>query len=650
MPKSRLVILIQNIMFSIKYYLAAIVACLQIFITSDANAQGFVVARDKASGLYGYMANDIWLIDPVYEEANAFSESMAVVRKDGKYGYIDVSGRMAIPAKYNKAGNFSSGLAPVCLYGKYGYINKQGETVIPFRFNNASPFYEGLASVELNGKVSYITPDGKTIIPYMLDSGKPFKDGIAEVTVDGKTKYMDKVGNIYDEVSQAFSSFSGFARHMIEEEVNAWQKKGRYEKTSDWRARVNESTRQHMVDSLLEIAKNEYISYVSEDIDNRQTIVDYDADGEIFLIQDAYFGSLLVPVPIDQAEKFEVNFRSIRRTPYYAIQNDGLGLSRMVYTLPDGTQYRYDNSSDLTFAMADIEYEFDAINIDVDTDEQLADNGSQQITTRQISAGTSDIDKNIPISKEINDRLFAVIIANENYQRETDVTFAINDGRTFGEYCEKTLGIPAHNIHIVENATLNNIMAEVDWITKVAEAYHGEAGLIFYYAGHGIPDESNGDSYLLPVDGYGSNVRSGYKLDDLYASLSSAPSKYTYVFLDACFSGAERSGSMLASARSVAIKSKAATPQGKMIVFSAAQGDETAYPYNEKGHGMFTYYLLKKLQESGSGVTIGDLSDYVRNEVRKQSIVLNSKMQTPSVSVSKSIGTSWQDLQLIQED
>lgn len=636
-------------MISRKNNIAAIVVCLQIFITSAANAQGFIVACDEVSGLYGYKANDIWIIDPEYERAYAFSESMAVVRKDGKYGYIDVSGRMVIPAKYSYAGAFSSGLAPVCLYGKYGYVNKQGEMAVPFKFSNASPFSEGLAIVELKGKVSYITPDGKTIIPYMLDSGKPFKDGIAEVIVNGQTKYMDKVGKIYNEVSEAFRGFSGFARHMIEEKVNAWQKKGRYEKTSDWRIRVNESSRQHLVDSLLEITQKDYITYMSKNLDTRQTIVDYDADGEIFFIKDADFGSLLVPVPINEAENFETNFQSVQRTPYYAILNDSLGLSRMIYTLPDGRQYRYDNSSDLTFAMADIEYEFDAINIDIDTDEQFADKGSQQITTKQISVGSSDIDKNIPVSPDINDRLFAVIIANENYQREVDVAFAINDGRIFGEYCRKTLGIPEQNIHIVENATLNNIQAEVDWITKVAEAYQGESGLIFYYAGHGIPDESNGDSYLLPVDGYSSNVRSGYKLDNLYSSLSSVPTKYTYVFLDACFSGAERSGAMLVSARSVAIKSKAATPQGNMVVFSAAQGDETAYPYTEKGHGMFTYYLLKKLQETGADVTLGELSDYIRNEVRKQSIVLNSKMQTPSVTVSHSMTDIWQRHQLIQD-
>ena len=629
--------------------MAALIALgMSLVWTVRVQAQGFTVARDEASGKYGYKANGIWIIEPEYDRAEAFSESMAVVRKDGKYGYIDVSGRLVIPVKYQDAGSFSAGLAPVCLYGKYGYVDKSGEMVVPFKYSYAFPFSEGLAAVELNGKVAYIGPDGKTVIPYMLDSGKPFKDGIAEVTVDGQTKYMDKVGNIFDEVSEAFSSFSGFARHMIEEKVNAWQKKGRYEKTADWMARVNESTRQHMVDSLLGIAQSEYIAFMSKNVGGQQTIVDYDADGEIFLIQDSYFGSLLVPVPIAEAENFETSFSSVSRTPYYAIQNDGLGLREMTYTLPDGRQYRYDNSSDLTFAMADIEYEFDAIDINAVPDNAMADKGSQQITTRQISVGTSDVDKGIPEASEVNDRLFAVIIANEDYQREVDVNFAVNDGNTFGEYCRKTLGIPEQNIHIVENATLNNILAEVDWITKVAEAYQGEAGLIFYYAGHGIPDESTGDAYLLPVDGYGSNINTGYKLDNLYASLSSAPSRYTYVFLDACFSGAERGGSMIASARGIAIRAKASAPKGNMVVFSAAQGDETAYPYKEKGHGMFTYYLLKKLQESGGDVTLGELSDYVRSEVRKQSIVSNSKMQTPTVTASPAMNDSWQTLQLVR--
>ena len=89
--------------------------------------------------------------------------------------------------------------------------------------------------------------------------------------------------------------------------------------------------------------------------------------------------------------------------------------------------------------------------------------------------------------------------------------------------------------------------------------------------------------------------------------LSAAPAESVTVFLDACFSGTKRESGMLASARGVAIKVRDEVPQGKLVVFTAAQGDETAYQYAEKGHGMFTYFLLKKLQESKGDVTLGEL-------------------------------------------
>lgn len=177
-------------------------------------------------------------------------------------------------------------------------------------------------------------------------------------------------------------------------------------------------------------------------------------------------------------------------------------------------------------------------------------------TQIQIASLGSDVDKNIPITAMRSDKTFAVIIANENYQRVDQVPYALNDGKVFAEYCQKTLGIPEKNMRIVTDATLNNIKAEINWLSKVISAYNGQAKVIFYYAGHGIPDESNQTAYLLPVDGYGTDVTTGYKLDDLYATLGSLPSKSVTVLLDACFSGAKRDGAMLASARGIAIRVK----------------------------------------------------------------------------------------------
>lgn len=257
---------------------------------------------------------------------------------------------------------------------------------------------------------------------------------------------------------------------------------------------------------------------------------------------------------------------------------------------------------------------------------------------------SSDVDINIPENAINNETTFAIIIANENYQEESKVEYALNDGETFKTYCQKTLGLPEDNIHYKKDATLNNILSEVDWLSQVAKAYNGEANLIVYYAGHGIPDETNGSAYLLPIDGKGTNLRTGYSLAELYKTLGELPSQRITVFMDACFSGTKRGEGMLASARGVAIKSKPESPKGKMIVFSAAQGDETAYPYEDKQHGLFTYYLLKKLQETKGNITFGELGEYIKQQVSRKSIVTNGKSQTPSVSASTSVEQNWKTL------
>ncbi len=253
----------------------------------------------------------------------------------------------------------------------------------------------------------------------------------------------------------------------------------------------------------------------------------------------------------------------------------------------------------------------------------------------------ADVDVNLPITNTSNENTFAVIIANEHYQDVAAVPYAGNDGTIFAEYCKQSLGLPATNIHLVKDATLNNMKREINWLKQVSDAYKGTAKIIVYYAGHGIPNEATKDAYLLPVDGFGTDITTGYSLQALYTTLGELQAKSIMVFLDACFSGSMRDGRMMASARGIAIKAKNSTPKGNMVVFSAASGDETAYPYKEKQHGLFTYYILKKLQSSKGDITLGDLQSYVRDEVAKRSIVVNGKSQTPTIAPSANIGEDW---------
>lgn len=265
-------------------------------------------------------------------------------------------------------------------------------------------------------------------------------------------------------------------------------------------------------------------------------------------------------------------------------------------------------------------------------------------TTPQI---VSDVDQNIPTTTLKNENTFAVIIANENYTNVSNVDYAVQDGRIFAEYCRQTLGIPQKNIKLIEDATLGAIVSNVDWLHNVLQAYGGSAKAIFYYSGHGIPNHETGESYLLPTDCPPNNYNVAYKLQDLYSRLGEAKGNVTF-FIDACFSGMKRQGEVMVAARGVAIKAKPTAPVGSSVVFSAASGDQTAFAYDDKGHGIFTYFLLKKLQESKGSVSYGELAEYIKSEVAKVSIVERAVSQTPTITYTSSLQDRWSGLSLVK--
>lgn len=249
-------------------------------------------------------------------------------------------------------------------------------------------------------------------------------------------------------------------------------------------------------------------------------------------------------------------------------------------------------------------------------------------------------------STQLNNSTFAIIFGNEKYIQVEDVPFAQNDAKAFAEYCQRMLGVPQSQIMVYENATFGNILAAMKHLKEVSSAFKGNVNIIFYYAGHGIPDEENHDAYLLPVDADGTIPQVCYPLNQLYKDLGATNAHQIVVFLDACFSGSKRSGGMLQSARGVAVETKPAKLQGNMIVFSAATGEQTAYPYTNKEHGLFTYYLLNKLEIDKGNLSLGELADYLIEEVGKTSVVENRKVQTPTVSFSSSIEENWKNLKL----
>lgn len=253
-----------------------------------------------------------------------------------------------------------------------------------------------------------------------------------------------------------------------------------------------------------------------------------------------------------------------------------------------------------------------------------------------------------PVTGHKSEKTFAIIIANEEYEMAANVDNAVSDGLAFKEYCIKTLGIPGNNVKYASNLSYGKMRKSVNDILDLADMYNGEANLIFYYAGHGIPDNNTKDAFLMPVDADGTDTQICFSLQSLYNRINSTSLNQCVVFLDACFSGAQRDGDMIVAARGVKLKPKEAAPEGKTIVFSATSGDQAAFSHKEEKHGLFTYHLLSKLKESKGKVSLGDLAEYLSEKVGIDSRRLNNSPQTPTVIVASGIQSNWKNLKLIQ--
>jgi len=445
------------------------------------------------------------------------------------------------------------------------------------------------------------------------------------------------------------NSFSYFANDKIITEINKWQMKKEYETTAQWRTRVTEETRKAKVQATLEALKKEYIKdRTCKGI--KALIGTYDADYSTFPVYMAGLDTVYVKVPQAQAPSFKEHWTDVRLYPKYGVVNDQLALLSCSFKLNGNTyqtlkSYAGDNSNtqtnELLANLSPLEIDFSA---GQDKKRTNKDTGNVPASA-PVNKIDDVIDKNIPVNPTTNKNTFVVIIGNEDYQRVSKVSYALNDANTFASYCQKTLGVPQQNIRSYRNATYGTMLSALDDIKGIATAYHGDLDIIFYYAGHGIPSETDKSAYLLPVDADGARTEVCLSTKRLYQTLGELNAKNVVVFMDACFSGAQRGEGMLASARGVALKVKADIPQGNTVVFSAATGEETAFPYKEKGHGMFTYFLLKKLQESKGEATLGELGEYVSDEVAKQSIVINHKSQTPTV-ISSAQMENWKEIKL----
>jgi WG containing repeat len=153
------------------------------------------VSRDGKWGAIDKNGN--WQIEPRYLSMKEFFNRIALVKSEAGWIYVNTQGTIiSLNHYYLCQHNFSEGLARVQENKKWGFIDVTGNYVIEPRFEGARDFSEGLAAVEKDSKWGYIDKSGEFVIQPVLRSAWDFNCGIAIVIVNEDKAYMNRNGEI----------------------------------------------------------------------------------------------------------------------------------------------------------------------------------------------------------------------------------------------------------------------------------------------------------------------------------------------------------------------------------------------------------------------------------------------------------------------
>lgn len=198
-------------------------------------SSGLAWMRDSV-GRWGYInRKGETVIPPVYDRAESFIDHLPVrVRLDGRWGVINQEGQLLQPCVNTYIGPWSEGLALLVNNDKFGYINTAGKVVVPLQFIYSRDilgdnlFHEGSARVLLDKKAGLVDSTGKLILPRDFDDVQPFYEGLAAVAKKQKWGYADRLQKLripytYD---YAWPFNNGIARVQLKNKIGLIDAKG----------------------------------------------------------------------------------------------------------------------------------------------------------------------------------------------------------------------------------------------------------------------------------------------------------------------------------------------------------------------------------------------------------------------------------------
>jgi ankyrin repeat protein len=259
-----------------------------------------------------------------------------------------------------------------------------------------------------------------------------------------------------------------------------------------------------------------------------------------------------------------------------------------------------------------------------------------------LTVPASDVDTLPSRRVKTNANAYAIVIGIEQYRQKLPrADYATNDAKIVSQYLTNVMGYPEENvITLLNDRALKSDMEKYfdRWLSNNVDK---DGKVFIYYSGHGAPNTKTGDAYLVPYDGDPTFIaETGYPIARLYESLGKLRATEITVILDSCFSGAGGRSVLAKGAKPLVITINTPNIRKNIAVMTASSGDQISSAYEEKGHGLFTYFLLKGikneevLKKDGS-INMDDLFGYIKPQVERIARKQYNNEQSPQLIEAK---------------
>ena len=220
-----------------------------------------------------------------------------------------------------------------------------------------------------------------------------------------------------------------------------------------------------------------------------------------------------------------------------------------------------------------------------------------------------------------NEKYFALIIGNNDYQNLEKLDAAENDAKGISKVLENNYGF---DTTLLLNANYNETANAIINFTKNRNQTDN---LLIYYAGHGELEKDENRGYWLPVDAGAEQDAKWLGNDNIKNWIRRSQAKHILLIIDSCFAGSVLRGNEDFSKKIKINKNQIERYKTLKTRLAITSGGNTPVVDSDGGeHSFFADKLIRTLKENDQVMASSDLFISVRK------YVIDNAAQTPNMS------------------